>query len=71
MRPGKQAQTQVDGGRIERVQGVIELDAQGILGIKRTGDGNQNLREVGKMRQSCASLASAKVERDTLPRSPR
>jgi hypothetical protein len=36
--PREQRKTQIDGGRIERVEGVIEIHAQVVADIKRSGD---------------------------------
>jgi len=45
--PGKQRKAQVDGGRIERVEALFEIDAEGIAGVKRTRDSDQVLGEIG------------------------
>src|SRR6266566_2944786 len=47
LRPRKQRQAQVDGGRIQSVQTLLQIDANRIAGMQRPGDGDQNLREVG------------------------
>src|ERR1035438_6882586 len=46
--PRKQCQAQIDGGRIQSVETLIQADADRIVGIKRSGDSNQDLSEVGK-----------------------
>ena len=45
-RPGKDRQTQVDGGRIERVDGILQVDAERFVGIEPPRDADQALREV-------------------------
>ncbi len=47
-RPGKQSQTQIDGGRIQRIQTLLQIDAHGLSDIQSACDGNQPLREVGE-----------------------
>ena len=54
-RPGKQAETQIDGGRIQRVKALVQIHAHRFAGIKRPRDADQYLREVG---DRCASRAS-------------
>ena len=46
-RPGKNRQTQVDGGGIERVDGVVEIEPQILVGIEGSGNANQGLGEIG------------------------
>ncbi len=46
-RPRKQRQAEVDGGGIERVDGVGEIDAKSVVGVQAPGDGDQGLGEVG------------------------
>jgi hypothetical protein len=48
LRPRKQRQAQVDGGRIQSVQALLQIDANRIAGIQRPGDGDQNLCEIGE-----------------------
>ncbi len=45
--PRKQRQAQIDGGGIERVDGLIEFDAQRLLAVKAAGRCDQHLGEVG------------------------
>lgn len=45
--PGTQAQTQVDRGRIERIDRLFEIDSQPFAGVQTTRATNQHLREVG------------------------
>lgn len=45
--PRKQRQAQVDRGGIERVDGLIEFDAQRLLAVKAAGRLDQHLGEVG------------------------
>src|SRR3990172_7032432 len=44
--PRKQGQTQVDGGGVQRIDAVIQIDTEGIVGVELSGSGNQNLCEV-------------------------
>src|SRR6266545_3144867 len=46
--PRKQGETEVDGGRIERVETVIQIHAHRILDVKRSGDADQVLGEIGE-----------------------
>jgi hypothetical protein len=46
--PRKQCEAQIDGGRIERVQALIEVYADCIGGVERTRDVDQDMREVGE-----------------------
>jgi hypothetical protein len=46
-RPGKEAQAQVDGGGVERIDGVVEFLSQGFAGIESTGAPDQSLGQVG------------------------
>ena len=46
MRPRKHRQAQIDGGRVERVDGVGQLQAQAFVGIKLPRLGNQPLGEL-------------------------
>ena len=47
MRPRKQRQAQVDGRGVERVDGVLQVDAEGLVDIQRSRDADQALGEVG------------------------
>ena len=44
--PGEDGQTQVDGGGVERVDGVFEFEAEVIVAIERTSDTDKGLSEV-------------------------
>jgi hypothetical protein len=46
-RPGEHRQTQVDGGRVERVDRRIEIECEGLGGIQRTRYANRVLSKVG------------------------
>src|SRR5437879_852648 len=48
LRPGKKFQAQIDGGGIEGVDRVGELDAQGFVAIELAGGADQALREIAK-----------------------
>src|SRR5438876_5934215 len=45
--PGEKRQAQIDGGGIERVNSLGQLDAEAVVRIEYSGTGNQHLREVG------------------------
>ncbi len=45
--PGKKRQAQIDGGGIERVNSLGQLDAEAVVRVEHAGAGNQHLREVG------------------------
>lgn len=45
-RPGKQRQTQVDRGRVERVGRLFQLDAERFLSVQRSRLSDEDLREV-------------------------
>jgi hypothetical protein len=51
-RPRKQSLTQIDGGRVQRVNGCahqrFELGAGRVVGVKRTSNTDQMLRQIGK-----------------------
>lgn len=44
--PREQRQTQVDGAGVERVDGGFEIGVEGLVGVERTGDGDQSLRQI-------------------------
>ena len=46
-RPGEKGQAQVDGGRVQRIQTLIQIHADRIGGIQRSRDADQHLRELG------------------------
>ena len=46
-RPWKHRQAQVDGGRVQRVDGVVELQPQVLVAIQGASDANHGLRERG------------------------
>lgn len=45
--PGEKRQTEVDGGRIQGIDGLIQLDAEGIGGVKLSGFCDEDLSEIG------------------------
>ena len=45
--PGEQGEAEIDGGGVERVDGVVEIDAEAVLGIERARDADQAFSEVG------------------------
>ena len=69
--PRKQRQAQVDGGGVQRVQALIQFDANRIVRVQRSRDGRS---EPVRSRRRCASHAirwrRPDVERATLPRKP-
>ena len=48
LRPGKQRQTEIDGRGIQCVHAVVEIHADGIGGVERPGNADQDLRKIGK-----------------------
>src|SRR5215468_2420821 len=48
LRPRKQRQAQIDGGRVQSIGGFLEVDAEGFVGIEDAGLLNENLSEVGE-----------------------
>ena len=48
LRPWEQGKTQVDGGRVERIEGMVEFQPDRILGMKWSGDADQMLRKIGE-----------------------
>lgn len=47
-RPRKQRETEIDGGRVERVQALIQVHADRIVRIQRPGDANEDMSEIGE-----------------------
>src|SRR5271165_643857 len=45
--PWTQRQTDIDSGRVQRVDGIAKFDAKRFIGIKGTRDADQNLRPIG------------------------
>ena len=45
--PREQRQAQIDGGRVQRVQTLIQIHADGIGGIQRSRHADEHLCEVG------------------------
>src|SRR6266581_3870382 len=45
-RPGKDRETQIDRGGIERVDGVLEIEPERLVGVKSPGGADQALREI-------------------------
>src|SRR2546429_9879537 len=45
--PGKKRQAQIDGGGIERVNSLGQLDAETVVCIEHSSTGYQHLRKVG------------------------
>src|SRR5882762_90093 len=48
LRPRKQRQAEIDGGRIQSIQTLLQIDANRIASVQRSGDANQYLREIGE-----------------------
>ena len=46
-RPRKQTQTQIDGGRIQRIESVGQLQSQGFVGIQEAGPADESGSQVG------------------------
>src|ERR1035437_5778731 len=45
--PREQRQAEVDGGRVQRVQALIQVHADRIAGIQRSRNADEDLREIG------------------------
>jgi len=45
--PGEKCQTEVDGGRIQGIDRLVQFDTEGIGGVKFSGFCDEDLREVG------------------------
>src|SRR5438105_15404746 len=48
LRPWEQGKTQVDGGRVERIEGIVECQQDQISGMKWSADAEQMLRKLGE-----------------------
>ena len=48
MSPGEQRQAEVDGAGIEGLEGGVEFDAEGIMGVEPPGEGDQHLGKIGE-----------------------
>ena len=44
--PGEQREAQVDGGRVQSVEGLIEIHADRMAGVQGPRDANQDLGEI-------------------------
>src|ERR1022692_1959496 len=51
-RPRKKCQAQVDGGRVQSIQALVEVHAERLVGVERPRDFNQDM---GQTRRRCAS----------------
>ena len=45
--PGEERQTEIDGGGVEPIDGVREIDAEAVLDVQAPGGGDRGLGEVG------------------------
>ena len=46
--PGEQRQAEVDGGGVQGLHGVIEIETERLVGLQGSGDADQYLSEVGE-----------------------
>ena len=69
-RPRKHRQAQVDGGCIESVDGVVELQPQVLVAIQRASDATHGLRELGVDAPIPALIRIGQVLRAIPPRMP-
>ncbi len=46
-RPREERETEVDGGGVERIDGLVEIDAKSVIDVQASGDADQGLSEVG------------------------
>ena len=44
--PGEERKAQIDGRRVECINGLFEFDAKVVVYVKRSGDANQGMGEV-------------------------
>ena len=44
--PGEQRQAKIDGGRIQRVEALVEIHTDRVVGVQRPGHADQDLGEV-------------------------
>ena len=70
MRPRKDRQTKVDGRRIERIDGVGEVETQILVDVQPSRLGDQSLGQLRVNAPIAPLLASASVERRTGSRKP-
>ena len=45
--PGEKRKTQIDGGGVEGIGGLVQFDSEGIAGIKTSSPANQDMGKVG------------------------
>ena len=45
--PRKKRQAQIDGGGVQGVDRLLEIDTERVVGVERPRHGNQTLREIG------------------------
>ena len=45
--PGKKRKTQIDGRRIEGINGLIQFDSEIVVGVQVSGRTNQDLSKIG------------------------
>jgi hypothetical protein len=71
LRPGKHRQTQIDGGGIQRIEGLVQLHTQRLVAIQQASLGDERPREIGEdapvarfvgVRQCVARNAAAKTQ---------
>src|SRR5215470_19447583 len=48
LRPRKQGEAEIDSGRVQRIQAMVEIHAKWVLGVKWPGDADQMQREIGE-----------------------
>ena len=46
--PGEQRQAEVDGGGVQGIDGVVEIETERLVGLPGAGDADQHLSEVGE-----------------------
>src|ERR1700680_2766099 len=65
-----QRQAQIDGGRIQSIQTLLQIDANRIAGVQRRAMPINTCAKSAKILQSWDSFASARVGRASLPWNP-
>jgi folate-binding Fe-S cluster repair protein YgfZ len=46
VRPGEHRQAQIYGGRVQRIEGLIQIEGQGIIPVQTAGNGNEDVGEI-------------------------
>jgi hypothetical protein len=44
--PGTQGEADIDACRVQRINRIVEFDAESVIGVEGTSDADQNLRQI-------------------------